>query len=388
MEYFHTVIIGAGASGLFCAGSFAARKLVLDHNPLPGKKVSVSGGGKCNFSNLHLCAQDYLCTQKHFPKNALAAFSPADFIALLDKEYIAYTTRGEGQLFAQSAGEIVKFLVDRATHQQTEFSFNTQALGIKKTDTGFVVQTSKGLIGAQQVVLACGGLSYPSLGASSFGKKIAQQFELSFVEQRPALCGFTFPKNLRAAFSLLAGNSTFCMVQAAQHTFKGPILFTHEGISGPAILQSSLFWKPFEAITVDFLPGIDSLQFLYQHKNETHPISRILAEKLHPKITKALLGTRDQALCNISKRDLQAAAASLNRFTFIPQGTSGYTKAEVTAGGIDTREINPHTFECKKVKGLYIIGELLDVTGRLGGFNLHWAWASAYACAQALCKIP
>ena len=388
MEYFHTVIIGGGASGLFCAGSFPARKLVLDHNILPGKKVSISGGGKCNFSNLYLSAQDYLCTQKHFPKNALAAFSPADFTALLDQAHISYAPREEGQLFAHNAKEIVRFLVNRAKSQNTHFSLNTQALAIQKTDNGFVIQTSKGLLGAQQVVLACGGLSYPSLGASSFGKKIAQQFGLSFVEQRPALCGLLFPKNLRVTFSPLAGNSTFCIAQTAHHAFKGSLLFTHEGVSGPVILQSSLFWTAQQPVQIDFLPGIDALSFLYQHKNDTRTIGRVLAEKLSPKISKSLLGSLDTPLCNISKRDLQAAAQLLNRFTFIPQGTAGYTKAEVTAGGVDTKEINPHTFECKKIKGLYIIGELLDVTGRLGGFNLHWAWASAHVCAQALRKIP
>ena len=387
MEYFHTIIIGGGASGLFCAGSFPARKLVLDHNPRLGEKVSISGGGKCNFSNLNLSAQDYLCTQKHFPKNALAAFSGTDFTTLLDKAHIAYAPREDGQLFAQDAKEVVRFLVTRAKNQHTEFSCNTQALSVQKADAGFVIQTSKGLLGAQQVVLACGGLSYPSLGASSFGKKIAQQFNLSFVEQRPALCGLTFPKDLRF-FATLAGNSTSVNVQTCGHSFTGSLLFTHEGISGPAVLQSSLFWQTQTPVKIDFLPEIDALSFLYQHKNETRTISRVLAEKLHPRITKTLLDQLDQPLCNISKKDLQTAAQLLNRFIFIPQGTAGYTKAEVTAGGVDTAEINPHTFECKKVKGLYIIGELLDVTGRLGGFNLHWAWASAYACAQALQKIP
>lgn len=388
MEYFHTVIIGGGASGLFCAGSFDARKLVLDHNTRPGAKVSISGGGKCNFSNLHLSAQDYLCTQKHFPKNALAAFTPTDFTTLLDTAHIPYAEREEGQLFAQSAHEIVQFLVTRAKRRHTNFRLDTQSLSVQKTDTGFVVQTSKGPVGAQQVVLACGGLSYPALGASPFGKKVAQQFGLSFVEQRPALCGLTLPKNIRPSFALLAGNSTPVTVHTGKYSFNGSLLFTHEGVSGPAVLQTSLFWQPQEPVKIDFLPGTDALQFFYQHKNETRPISRVLAEKLPPKITKTLLGALDKPLCDISKNDLQSAAASLNHFTFIPQGTAGYTKAEVTAGGVDTAEINPHTFECKKVKGLYIIGELLDVTGRLGGFNLHWAWASAYACAQALQKIP
>ena len=388
MDYFHSVIIGSGASGLFCAGSFNKRKLILEHNKIPGAKVSISGGGKCNFSNLTLTAQDYLCTQKHFPKNALAAFRPSDFTALLNTARLPYEERADGQLFAHNAKDIVHFLVTRAKQKHTEFSLNTQVLAIQKTDMGFLVQTSKGPVSAGQVVLASGGLSYPSLGASAFGIKVAQQFGLAVIGQRPALCGLTFPKEMRHRFTPLAGNSTLAQVQTGKQSALGALLFTHAGISGPAVLQTSLFWKENAPVTIDFLPETNVLEFFYAHKNDNRLLSRVLAEKLSPKITKAVLGALDEPLSNISKANLQHAARTLNGFTFVPQGTSGYTKAEVTAGGVSTREINPHTFECKKVNGLYIIGELLDVTGRLGGFNLHWAWASARACAQALAQIP
>lgn len=388
MEHFHTAIIGAGASGLFCAGSFDARKIVLDHNARPGEKVSVSGGGKCNFSNLYLTAKDYLCTQKHFHKSALSAFTPKNFTTLLEQARIPYELRENGQLFAHNAKEIVRFLTARAKKQHTQLELNTQVLAITKSDNGFIIQTSKGPIGAQQVVLACGGLSYPILGASSFGIKTAQQFGLSIIEQRPALCGLTFSKALRPSFTPLAGNSVSAEVQTSTHNFKGPLLFTHDGVSGPAILQASLFWHPREQITINFLPGFDVLKTFYQHKNENRPMHSVLAQILPGKIMKAILADQNKLLCNASKNDLKIAAQLLNAFSFVPQSTTGYTRAEVTAGGVDTSEINPHTFECKRIKGLYIIGELLDVTGRLGGFNLHWAWASAATCAKAIGQIP
>ncbi len=384
---FHTAIIGAGASGLFCAGSFNARKIILDHNTIPGKKVAVSGGGKCNFSNLYLSSADYLCQQKHFCKNALASFTPHHFMHLLEDEHIVYQEREKGCLFAQDAQDIVRFLVRRAKKNQTEFSLSTQVLSVlPQKEGGFILHTSKGPFYARHVVLASGGLSYPALGASPFGIHVARQLGLSFIEQRPALCGLTLPKAEQAIFRKLAGNSLTATVTTDRKTFTGQLLFTHEGFSGPAILNASLFWTPSKEVIINFLPGTDVREILTASKNSARTFSAVLAEHIPAKISKAIIGPLEQSLANAPKKDLQAAANRLNRFSFVPAGTSGYTKAEVTAGGIDTREIHPTTFEVKNRPGLYVIGELLDVTGRLGGFNLHWCWASAYSCAGALSR--
>ena len=384
MLTYHTVIVGAGASGLFCAGSFAAPKIILDHNKLPGVKVGVSGGGKCNFSNMSVTAADYVCAQKHFCKNALAAFKPHDFTALLDEAGIAYEERAHGQLFAKRAQEIVQFLVRRAKQANTDFALQTQVLDVQPQPEGFVVRTSAGSIQASQVVLACGGLSYPALGASSLGIKIARQLGLGVVEQWPALCGLCVPKEWRARCQTLAGNSTLAEVKTAKHSFTDQLLFTHEGFSGPAVLPISLFWKEGEKVTVNFLPHTNVLDFFYTHKNTPQKMAALLP--LPGKMARVWLGPLDKPLAHATKTELEQAARQLNAFAFVPGARAGYTKAEVTAGGVDVREVNPSTFEVKKVPGLFIIGELLDVTGRLGGYNLHWAWASGYSAAQELTK--
>lgn len=384
MLTYHTAIIGAGASGLFCAGSFPALKIVLDHNKIPGVKLSVSGGGKCNFTNRLISAANYVSTRKHFCKNALAAFKPIDFIHLLEQNNIPYEERSHGQLFAKNAQQIVQLLKKRAQIANTDFSFNTQVFNIEQETTGFLVRTSNGSIRAQRVVLATGGLSYPALGASSLGIQLARQLGLSIIAQRPALCGLTFPKQLRPLCKALAGNSTRAAVQIGKHSFTEQLLFTHEGISGPAILSASLFWKEGEPVQLNLLPDIDVISWLAAHKSINKKVSAMLPLPGH--MASTWLGNLDLPLANASKNSLQAITKQLTQFEFIPAGTAGYTKAEVTAGGIDPQEVNPTTFEAKKVPGLYIIGELLDVTGELGGFNLHWAWASGYCAGQDLAK--
>lgn len=384
---FHTVIIGAGASGLFCAGSFNARKIVLEANTTPALKVSVSGGGKCNFSNLSVSADDYISQNKHFCKNALAAFTPADFISLLEQEHIPWKERQNGQLFAKNARDIVHFLLKRARKNHSQIALGVRALGVKKENGLFVIDTSSGPVRAQYLVLASGGLSYPALGGNSFGFKIARQFGLSEIEERPALVGLTLPKELRTRFGVLAGNSLPARIGCGKRSFEGPILFTHDGISGPAVLQASLFWKSGETAWIDFLPGKKASDIFAAYKNTDKTFcSALMKEGLPKKIAKAVLGGLERDLANASRAQLEASSLAVNRFAFIPAGTAGLTKAEVTAGGIDTREINPSTFEVRRVPGLYIIGELVDVTGRLGGFNLQWAWSSGFAAAKALEK--
>ena len=384
---FHTAIIGAGAGGLFCAGSFNSPKVLIEHNTHPGRKISVSGGGKCNFSNLFVQSADYACANKHFVKNALAAFKPQDFVALLNEAGLKWEERNHGQLFAMDARDIVRLLIRRAREANTQILTDTQALDVKQENGLFTVNTSAGPIHAQRVVLATGGLSFPALGASNFGIKSARQFGLTVLPQRPALVGLTLDKSLRESFAKLAGNTLNARVTCGEHKFEGSLLFTHEGISGPAVLSASLFWKEGEPVTVDFLPEKDAHALFTEQKNKVHTFSAALQGKISAKIVKTLLGPLDSLLPNASRGDIEKAAQTINRFTFVPVGTGGFSKAEVTAGGIDVREVNPSTFEVRRVPGLYVIGELLDVTGRLGGFNLQWAWSSGFSAAKALEKL-
>lgn len=383
---FHTAIVGGGAAGLFCAGSFDADKIVLEALDKPALKVSISGGGKCNFSNRFVTAADYRCNQKHFCKNALAAFKSSDFVRLLDQASIPWEERDHGRLFtASSAREIVHLLIKRAKEHHTRIATGVRVLDIKQNNGLFLLRTSAGTVQAQRVVLATGGISFPELGGNSFITKIAQQWNLPLVEQQPALCGLTLPKNLRNNFSQLAGNTLPARVTCGKHVEEDELLFTHEGFSGPVILQTSLFWQPGSPVEIDFLPSHNVTAIFTAHKNSVRLFSQVLTDYFPAKkIAKILLTQQDRDLANASRQELDNAARNIHHFTFIPTGTSGYTKAEVTAGGIDTREISPSTLEVRRVPGLYVVGEALDVTGRMGGFNLHWAWCSAYVAAQHL----
>jgi len=383
---FHTAIIGGGASGLFCAGSFDTPKIVLEARSQPAAKVAISGGGKCNFSNRFVTAADYVSKQPHFCKSALAAFTPDDFTALLDADNIPWEERTDGKLFALQQGDIARWLIQRAKKHNTTLACNVRVLDITRQNDLFLLTTSAGLIRAQHVVLATGGISYPQAGGNRFGLTMARHLHLPVTEPRPALCGLLLPKEKRSIFARLAGNSLPVRVKYRQHTFEDALLFTHEGFSGPAILQISLFWQEGEPIEIDFLPGQDALSLFQQHKNSRTTLAGALAPYLPSKIAHTLLGPLQRDLANASKKHLQEAAAVVHRFQFLPQGTAGYTKAEVTAGGIDTRSLHASTCEVRTQPGLFIIGELLDVTGRLGGFNLHWAWCSATVAADTLKK--
>ncbi|WP_458401831.1 NAD(P)/FAD-dependent oxidoreductase [Candidatus Avelusimicrobium sp.] len=385
-QHWHSIIVGAGAAGLFCAGSFAAPKLVLEHNALPGKKLAVTGGGKCNFTNIYVSASDYVSRQKHFCKSALSAFKPHDFIRLLEEQKIPFYEKEAGQLFAYQAKEIVTLLDKRARRQNTTFSYNTQVLSVAQDKNGFKVQTSKGIFYTENLVIATGGLSYPALGAGGFSAQAARSFNIDVVEQRPALVGLRAPEPVRTICKMLAGNSLTAQVKVGKHLQTGQLLFTHDGFSGPVILQSSLFWQEGEKIFINFLPTINVETFLKENKNSPDLFSKILSSFLPVKFTKNWLAHSDVCAANAKKESLLEAAKKINCFEFIPSGTAGFTRAEVTAGGADCAAFNPSTFEHKKISGLFFIGEALDVAGRLGGYNLHWAWASAHACAKALQK--
>ena len=368
-----------------CAGSFAAPKLVLDHNSGPGHKLNVTGGGKCNFTKRTISARDYVSSRKHFCHAALAAFPLEHLLYLLKQAHIPFTENEQGQFFARSARDITDFLFARAKQQNTTFSFHTQVLQIVPQNGLFCVHTNKGNFYANHVVLASGGPSYPALGATAFAWSVAQKLGLAVLPPRPALVGLQAPKPFKEICRSLAGNSLDVIIRTGKHSEEGALLFTHEGISGPAVLQTSLYWQEGQNITLNFLPQTDALAFLRSHKNETALFSKILSPLIPVKISKALLGVLDVRAADAPKDTLLAAANTFNQFTFCPTGTAGYTHAEVTAGGIDTAQIDPITLQCKRLPGLFIIGEALDVTGRVGGLNLHWAWASARAAARALC---
>lgn len=385
-EVFHTVIVGAGAAGLMCAGSFTRRKLLLEHNPAPGAKISVSGGGKCNFSNRSVTARCYRSGQKHFCKNALAGFTTNDFLALLQTHAVAWEERAHGQLFAKSAKDVVSVLTERARKANTLIKTAVQVLDIRPENGFFTLHTSAGTVTARHVVVTAGGPSYPQLGATNFAVTTARRLGISTVEQHPVLAGFVLPRELKEMCRTLAGNAVPAEIKTGKFSYRENILFTHEGISGPAVLQASLFWNPGEAVSVNLLPDEDAARLLEARKQSARRISAELENKLPAKITKTLLGPLDRDLANASKAELHAAARKLNAWTFVPVQTAGYSKAEASSGGVDAGEINPHTMECKKIPGLFFAGEALDVTGMVGGFNLHWAWCSGAAAARELQK--
>ncbi len=382
----HSIIIGGGAAGLFCAASYRTPKLLLEHNPRTGLKVSVSGGGKCNFSNTSVSERNYIGRHKHFAQPALAAWKPQDFIRLLEEEHIPFEEKENGQLFARSAPEIAALLERRARQNNTDIRCNSEVLQVSTENHLFHIQTSQGILRAAHIVIATGGLSYPELGASGFAFRTARELGLQCTTLRPALVGLRAAANWRGIFRQLAGISLEAEIRIGKHKERGPILFTHEGISGPAILQSSLYWREGESIQINFLPVLDVRKFLQENKNQPVCFSKLLSAHINVKAVKALLAEYDVRACDAKRNTLQEAAQRLNYFSFTPISTAGYTRAEVTAGGVDTAQFCPHTLECKTLPGLFYIGEALDVTGRLGGYNLHWAWASAAAAARALAK--
>ncbi len=380
----HSIIVGGGASGLFCASSYQAPKLLLEHNTRTGVKLCVSGGGKCNFSNKHLSSRDYLSGAKHFCHSALAAWRPEHFIHLLEEEHIAFDELENGQLFAQDARKIAAALHRRALQHNTDIRCRCEVVKAKQENGLFRLETSAGTFYTSHLIIATGGLSYPQLGATGFAFRTAQELGLRCTELRPALVGLRVPLEMRPLCRQLVGSSTAVQITVGKHTETGPLLFTHEGISGPAVLQISLYWQEGQSVQVNFLPEINAVDFLRQHKNSTAYFSKLFAPWLHTKIAKTLLADKDVRAADAKKEILLEATQRLQAFSFVPAATSGYTRSEVTAGGVDCSQFRPGTLECKTIPGLFYIGEALDVTGRLGGYNLHWAWASAAAAARAL----
>ncbi|HBP1547972.1 NAD(P)/FAD-dependent oxidoreductase [Escherichia coli] len=394
MERFDAIIIGAGAAGMFCsalAGQAGRRVLLIDNGKKPGRKILMSGGGRCNFTNLYVGPGAYLSQNPHFCKSALARFTQWDFIDLVNKHGIAWHEKTLGQLFCDdSAQQIVDMLVDECEKGNVAFRLRSEVLSVAKDDTGFTLELNGMTVGCEKLVIATGGLSMPGLGASPFGYKIAEQFGLNVLPTRAGLVPFTLHKPLLEELQVLAGVAVPSVITAENGTvFRENLLFTHRGLSGPAVLQISSYWQPGEFVSINLLPDVDLETFLNEQRN-AHPnqsLKNTLAVHLPKRLVERLqqLGQiPDVSLKQLNVRDQQTLISTLTDWRVQPNGTEGYRTAEVTLGGVDTNELSSRTMEARKVPGLYFIGEVMDVTSWLGGYNFQWAWSSAWACAQDL----
>lgn len=393
MNNYQVIIIGAGAAGLMCALSAAARGrrvLLLDHANKAGKKILMSGGGRCNFTNLYSEPENFLSANPHFCKSALARYSQWDFIALVGKHGVPYHEKKLGQLFCDNkASDILEMLLSECREAGVSLLLDTE---IKQIDAGssggYQLQSSAGSLSCESLVIATGGLSIPTLGASGFGYQVAKQFGHELLPTRAALVPFTITEpQLKALCTELSGTSVEdCVVSCNGQSFKENILFTHRGLSGPAILQISSYWQPGDAVQINLLPHIDLPQWLPEQQAErpNSELKTLLAELFTKKMAGLLAEQwfESKPLKQYTHAELAAIAEQLGNWTVLPAGTEGYRTAEVTLGGVDTREVSSKTMQSLKAPGLYFIGEVLDVSGQLGGFNFQWAWASGFAAAQ------
>ncbi|MEI7064215.1 NAD(P)/FAD-dependent oxidoreductase [Dickeya chrysanthemi] len=393
MEQFDVIIIGAGAAGLFCAaqaGQKGLRVLLVDNGKKPGRKILMSGGGRCNFTNLYAEPGAYLSHNPHFCKSALARYTQWDFISLVNRHGIAYHEKTLGQLFCDdSAEQIVDMLMKECDAGKVTLWLRSEVLSVEK-NAQFQVKLNNGVVQARALVVATGGLSMPGLGATPFGYQLAAQFGLNVLPTRAALVPFTLHKPLLAQLQTLSGVSVPAVATAENGTtFRENILFTHRGLSGPAILQLSSYWHPGEFVTINLLPTLDLAENLNAER-QAHPnqsLKNTLSQWLPKRLVECLqtLGQLpDVTLKQLNKPQQAEVEATLQQWRVQPNGTEGYRTAEVTLGGVDTRELSSKTMEAGKTPGLYFIGEVVDVTGWLGGYNFQWAWSSAWACAQAL----
>ncbi|WP_297196847.1 NAD(P)/FAD-dependent oxidoreductase [uncultured Pluralibacter sp.] len=398
MERFDAIVVGAGAAGMFCAaqaGQAGAKVLLLDNGKKPGRKILMSGGGRCNFTNLYVEPAAYLSENPHFCKSALARYTQWDFIALVDKYRIAWHEKTLGQLFCDdSAEQIVALLVDECAKGGVVTRLRTEIISVERNDEGYVLQLNGETVAAKKLVIASGGLSMPGLGASPFGYKVAEQFGLKVLPTRAGLVPFTLHKPLLEQLQALSGVSVPAVIAADDGTvFRENLLFTHRGLSGPAVLQISSYWQPGEFVSINLLPECDLAAFLDEQR-AAHPnqsLKNTLAMQLPKRLVECLqlLGQiPDVQLKQLNAKDQQQLVATLTEWRVQPNGTEGYRTAEVTLGGVDTRELSSRTMEARSVPGLFFIGEVMDVTGWLGGYNFQWAWSSAWACAQALAEAP
>ena len=394
---FDAVVIGAGAAGLHCAaiaGQRGLKVLLIDHTAKVAEKIRISGGGRCNFTNRDTTPAQFISANPHFCRSALARYTPGDFIALLQRHRIAWHEKHKGQLFCDESSEGVIAMLLRECDLGGVTRWQPCAIDAVRTSAdGFELDTDRGTVRSAQVVVATGGLSIPKIGATDFGYRLARQFGHSIVETRPALVPLTFDPVTWAPFAALAGLSLEAHIECgdakARGAFTEDLLFTHRGLSGPAVLQASSYWVEGTPIRLDLAPALDLAAALVDAKAKSQrQLANELAELIPRRLATAwLAGTPDlaeRAMPEQRDRDLTQLASRLQHWELKPQGTEGYRKAEVTAGGVNTRELSSQSMESQRQRGLHFIGEVVDVTGWLGGYNFQWAWASAAACAGAL----
>lgn len=394
MEKFDAIIIGAGAAGMFCAamaGQAGSRVLLIDNGKKPGRKILMSGGGRCNFTNLYTEPAAYLSQNPHFCKSALARYTQWDFIDRVTRHGIAWHEKTLGQLFCDdSAQQVVDMLVAECEKGQVTTRLRSEVLGIERSEEGFTLRLNGDEVHTGKLVIASGGLSMPGLGATPFGYKVAEQFGLKVLPTRAGLVPFTLHKPLLEQLQVLSGVSVPSVITAENGvSFRESLLFTHRGLSGPAVLQLSSYWQPGEFVSVNLLPDTDLDAFINEQRT-AHPnqsLKNTLAVVLPKRLVECLQKLEqipDVTLKQLNARQQSELIVTLQSWRVQPNGTEGYRTAEVTLGGVDTNELSSRTMEAKKVPGLYFIGEVMDVTGWLGGYNFQWAWSSAWACAQAL----
>ncbi|WP_277812170.1 NAD(P)/FAD-dependent oxidoreductase [Chromohalobacter canadensis] len=392
-QTYDVVVIGAGAAGLMCAltaGYEGRRVLVLDHANKAGKKILMSGGGRCNFTNLATGPEHFFSANPYFCISALKRYTPGHFVELVERHGIEHVEKAPGQLFcADSAKQVVSMLLTECEWAGAEVRLKTSVESLERLGEGMRLETSSGIIDAGVVVIATGGLSIPTMGATGFGYDIARQFGLGVTETRAALVPFTLTSQWRERAASLAGVSCPVTVEIGEGRYREPMLFTHRGVSGPAMLQASSHWQPGMALSIDLLPDIDVAAELttMRHEAPKRRVSTWLGERLPKRLAQAWCewhGVTDAPLGALSNREVARLEGELKRWQLKPAGTEGWRTAEVTLGGVETQAISSKTFAVEGLPALRFIGEALDVTGQLGGFNFQWAWASGVACGQAV----
>ncbi|SON51119.1 NAD(P)/FAD-dependent oxidoreductase [Vibrio tapetis] len=389
---YDVVVIGAGAAGLMCAaeaGKRGRKVLVLDNAKKPGRKIIISGGGRCNFTNYDVTANNFLCQNPHFVKSALSQYTNWDFISMVYKYGIDVDERDHGQLFCQdNAKQIVDMLLKECELAEVNLRLRTEIESIEKVDTGFKLETNTDEIECESLVVATGGLSMPKLGATPYGYHIAEQFGIPVIPTTAGLVPFTLHKQDKEDFETLSGIAIPTEITAEDGTlFKEALLFTHRGLSGPSVLQISSFWKPGQQVSINLVPEADVMELLTESR-EKHPnqnLKNTLSKVLPKRFVEVLIDRKeltDKPLKQFNSKEMQAIHDHLENWPVLPNGTEGYRTAEVTLGGVDTDHLSSKTMEAKNVSGLYFVGEVMDVTGWLGGYNFQWAWSSGYVAGQ------
>ena len=387
---YDVIIIGAGAAGLMCsfeAGKRGKKVCLLEHSSKIAEKIRISGGGRCNFTNLFSTDSNFISDNKHFCKSAFAKYTQNDFIDLVKKHNIQFFEKKLGQLFCiKSAKDIIDMLVSECISQKVEIFIDTKIKNLSKDENSYIVKTDKGSISSPSIVIATGGLSIPKIGATDFGYQIAKQFNLKVTELTPALVPLVFEKDILDFCKSLAGTSVNASIKINKTVFKEGLIFTHRGLSGPSILQISSYWVKDSPIKINLLPDQD-IEVILKNRRISTPkqiVSKILSDYLPNKLSLAICDQLkvNKQIGDTSNQILKKVSNFVNNWTVVPSGTEGYKTAEVTLGGIDTKEISSSTMECKKHPGLYFVGEVLDVTGHLGGHNFQWAWSSGFLAGQ------